>query len=99
MLEDAAEGRGTAFRTPGLATRDGLLGCALRSVVLRGTRRRGRRLCFHTDRRSRKVADMAADPRVALLFYDGPSAVQLRVAARATVHGEDALARAAWAVS
>lgn len=97
LLEAAAEGRGHGFRTPGLATRDAALGSALRSVVLRGARRQGRRLRFYSDRRSRKVAEIAAESRVALLFYDGPAGVQVRVNALARVHGEAALARAAWA--
>jgi hypothetical protein len=68
----------------------------LRTVVLRGAEPSARALRFHTDRRSAKVPEIAADPRVSVHFYDARAKVQLRIAARATIHGTDAVAEAAW---
>jgi hypothetical protein len=42
------------------------------------------------------VAEIQAEPRIALHFYDRAAKLQLRVRAHAHVHAEDAVARAAW---
>ncbi len=69
LAEGARDGR-SPFRTPALATlgRDGAP--QLRTVVLRGFDPAARSLSIHTDRRSAKVAELAADPRAALHVYD-----------------------------
>jgi hypothetical protein len=96
LLDDGVTNAKAPFHLPAVATigRDGAP--RVRTVVLRASARAGPWLQFHTDRRSPKVAEIAADPRVALHFYDRAAKVQLRVRARAVVHGEDAVARAAW---
>jgi pyridoxamine 5'-phosphate oxidase len=96
LLEAGAQGRGTAFHAPTLATlgRDGRP--RLRTVVLRGVDAAARRLRVHCDRRSDKVAEIRADPRVALHVYDAQAKVQVRVEGRADVHAHDAAAEAAW---
>lgn len=70
-----------------------------RTVVLRGVDAAGRGIRFHADVRSPKVRAIRADPRVALHWYDPTARVQVRIAARATVHHDDAVAAAAWAAA
>jgi hypothetical protein len=43
-----------------------------------------------------KARGMAQDPRVMMHFYDAALHVQMRVAGRATLHLDDAVADAAW---
>jgi hypothetical protein len=69
----------------------------LRTVVLRGVDVSARTIRFHTDARSPKVEDIAADPRVALHLYDKGTKIQLRLTGTARVHREGAVADAAWA--
>jgi pyridoxine/pyridoxamine 5'-phosphate oxidase len=71
----------------------------VRTVVLRGVEPTERRLRFHTDLRSDKVAELRAEGRVALHAYDAKSKIQLRIDGIATVHTDDAVADAAWAGS
>jgi len=93
-----ADRRG-AFRTPTLATRalDG--GPSLRTVVLRGFDAASRVLSIHTDRRSAKAAEIAADGRAVLHGYDAVAQLQLRLAGKAVLHVEGAIVAAAWAAS
>ena len=50
-----------------------------RSVILRQAKTDERLLLFYTDARTRKLRDLAACPRVALLMWDGPHRRQLRL--------------------
>ena len=96
LLDDGVTNAKAAFHLPAVATigRDG--DPRVRTVVLRASDPKVPWLQFHTDRRSPKVAEIEADPRVALHFYDRAAKVQLRVRARAVVHAQDEVARAAW---
>lgn len=109
LVETLAEafrliGRGVAdrrhgFHTPTLAT-IGLDGAPeARTVVLRGFDTATRSLRVHTDSRSAKAAELLAEPRCALHLYDAGTQVQLRIAARASLHATDAVADRAWADS
>ncbi len=69
----------------------------LRTVVLRAAEPEARRIRFHTDARSHKVAELDADPRIALHAYNPFVKIQLRLWGTATVHRDDELAAAAWA--
>jgi pyridoxamine 5'-phosphate oxidase len=71
----------------------------LRIMVLRLIDRERRLAQLHTDRRSAKLAHLAHEPRVSLLFYDADDRVQLRLRGTATVHHDDSVAEAAWAHS
>jgi pyridoxamine 5'-phosphate oxidase len=88
--------RRSPFHHPAAATvgRDGR--AQVRTVILRGCDVAARTLRFHTDARSGKAAEIAADPRVGLHFYDPGAKIQLRLSGRATLHRDDALADAAW---
>jgi hypothetical protein len=97
LLVRGVRDRRSALHVATLASagRDGFP--AARSVVLRAVDPAGRVLRFHTDRRSAKYAEMDADPRVAILFYDPRARLQFRFQALATLHHGDDVARGAWA--
>jgi hypothetical protein len=98
-LARGAADRRSEFHTVQLATL-GLDGAPrLRTVVLRGVEREARRLRAHTDRRSGKAAELAAEPRVALHAYDSRAKIQLRLRGRARLHVDDDAAAAAWAAT
>jgi pyridoxamine 5'-phosphate oxidase len=88
--------RRSPFHTPSVGTigRDGRP--RLRTVVLRGVEPATARLRFHTDARAGKVAELAADPRIALHVYDAPGKLQIRIEGSAVVHREGALAEQSW---
>jgi hypothetical protein len=95
-LRRGARDRRSPFHTPVLVT-IGLDGSpAARTVVLRGFEPAARVVVVHTDLRSRKIAEVTANPRVALIFYDGKSGIQVRIDAKASVHAGDEVARKAW---
>lgn len=95
-LASSAVDRHHGFHVPVLATVGVDATPQARSVVLRHVGVETRELRCHTDRRSPKVAEIAANPSVAWLFYDAPRKLQLRIAATASVHAEGAVADAAW---
>jgi len=68
----------------------------VRTVALREVSRADRRVAFHTDRRSPKVAEIAAQPRVALHVYSQSTLVQIRMEASARLHLDDEVADAVW---
>jgi hypothetical protein len=70
-----------------------------RVVILRACRPAIRELRFHTDRRSAKFAELAADPRIALTGYDHGAKIQIRAEGRAVLHTDGEIADAAWAGS
>jgi pyridoxine/pyridoxamine 5'-phosphate oxidase len=93
-------GRGKADRkSPWHTTVVGTADGDLRVMVLRAVDRAAGALRFHTDARSPKVAALAADPRVSLLFYDAGAKLQLRCRGIGVVGTSDAATDAAWAAS
>ncbi|MGY6552568.1 MAG: pyridoxamine 5'-phosphate oxidase family protein [Erythrobacter sp.] len=54
-------------------------------------------LRFHTDARSPKVAEIAADPRIAVLFYDKSAKIQIRARGTARIETSGPVADQAWA--
>lgn len=71
----------------------------VRTIVLRRADRAVRRLAFYTDKRSPKVAELTADPRVSLIGYDMEAGVQVRIDGLAELYGDDEGADAAWAAT
>lgn len=69
---------------------------AARTVVLRAVDAAARTLRFHTDRRSPKLAALAADPRMAIHFYDPRARLQFRFRAIAALHVGDETTQAVW---
>lgn len=69
----------------------------VRTVVLRAANQQDRTIRFHTDCRSAKVTELAADPRMEIHAYDPGQNMQIRLSGNAMVHAEpDPLALAAW---
>ena len=68
----------------------------VRTVVLRHTDAAARRVRFHTDVRSAKIAEFAVNSAVQVLAYDPGRKIQLRLSGRALVHHAGDYARAAW---
>jgi hypothetical protein len=71
----------------------------VRTVVLRGVEAAAGRLRVHTDRRSAKWAEIAAEPRVELHAYDARAKLQVRLRGRVLPQAEGPLADAAWTAS
>ena len=67
-----------------------------RVLALRAVDPAARRFEFHTDARSDKLREVAAEARVALLFFDRDAAVQARFDGTCDVHHADPVAAAAW---
>lgn len=75
----------------------GVLGLPrIRTVILRAADSTEGALRFHTDVRSEKCRDLAANPHIAFVFYDEPSRTQVRVEGIANLHSDDQLADASW---
>jgi pyridoxamine 5'-phosphate oxidase len=70
-----------------------------RVMVLREFDREAALLRFHTDYRSPKVAAIAADPRMAALFYDKSAKIQIRALGKGRVEWTGQVADQAWAAS
>jgi len=68
-----------------------------RTVVIRAVDESARTLAFHTDRRSPKVKELHADPRVTVIGYDMEAGQQVRIQGAARLHIGDSEAMAAWA--
>lgn len=99
LLARGVADRRCALHTVQLAT-IGLDGAPrLRTVVLRGVDAQAGVLRIHTDARSAKIAELAADPRAALHGYDARAKVQIRIDGRMASHADDAVADAAWAAT
>jgi pyridoxamine 5'-phosphate oxidase len=96
-LAEGVENRRSPFHTPTLATVDAVGRPRLRTVVLRAAETEAGALRFHCDRRSDKAREIAQSGLAALHVYDGRAKLQLRSEGRARLHGDDAVADAAWA--
>jgi hypothetical protein len=94
-LARGAADRRSGFHTVQLATvaEDG---AHVRTVVLRGVDRAARSIRLHTDARSPKAAQIAADPRIEVCAYDPRAKIQIRLRGAARVEAETPAADAAW---
>ena len=97
-LGDAAGRAAPAFHLPTLAT------CAAggpraRVVVLRHADGAAGTLGCHADARSPKVAELAADPRAAWLFYDRDAKLQVRATGKTEILAGGPEFEAAWAAT
>ena len=95
MLERGANDRKAAFHTPSVATIRADGRPSIRTVVLRGCDVANRHVRFHTDTRSGKIAELQANPKAAMHFYDAGAKLQLRLSVHLELlDGEDYAA--AW---
>ncbi|MCS3903469.1 hypothetical protein J2T55_001490 [Methylohalomonas lacus] len=97
QLARAVADRRHGFRVIQLATTAADGTPRVRSVVLRAVT--AGQLQFHTDSRSAKLTEIAAQPRVALHAYDARDKLQLRLLGSASRHDQDDRRAAAWAAT
>lgn len=91
----APRDRKAPMHTPVIVTGD----VDARVMVLRAFDPAAWRLRLHTDARAPKAQVIAADPRVAVLFYDKGAKVQIRARGEAGIVREGAAVDAAWTAS
>lgn len=97
MLVRASRDRKAAWRTPVLATVGADGAPRARVLVLRRVDPVAGRVWLHSDRRSAKVGELAAEPRMALTFYDARKALQLRLEGAAALVADAVAVADAWA--
>ena len=98
MVGRGVQDRRSAFHTPVLATQSPD-GPQARVLVLRAADAQARTLTFHTDTRSAKLPELAADRRGALTFYDAARKAQVRINGTISVHAGDELSHQRWAAA
>lgn len=91
----APRDRKAPMHTPVVVTGD----VDARVMVLRAFDASAWTLRLHTDARAPKAQVLAADPRVAVLFYDKGAKIQIRARGAGAILGEGAEVDAAWAAS
>ncbi|QDH35377.1 pyridoxamine 5'-phosphate oxidase family protein [Porphyrobacter sp. YT40] len=91
----APRDRKSPMHTPVIVTGD----VDARVMVLRAFDAADWRLRLHTDTRAPKARVIAADPRVAVLFYDKGAKVQIRARGEGEIVRAGAEVDAAWAAS
>ncbi|MET4131560.1 pyridoxamine 5'-phosphate oxidase [Porphyrobacter sp. MBR-155] len=91
----AARDRKSPMQTPVIVTGD----VDARVMVLRAFDRESGRLRLHTDARSPKAQVIAADPRVAVLFYDRDAKIQIRARGTGQIITTGPQLDSAWATS
>ena len=96
-LQRATTDRHHEWRTPVLATVGADHAPQARTVVLRQVDTPVSALQIFTDRRSPKVAELAASPHATLVFWSTRLSWQLRVRTRAAVQHSGPEVNAAWA--
>lgn len=91
LLVRGAADRRSPMHTISIATVDAQGLPRVRTVVLRAADPGHWRIRFHTDARSRKIAELARQPQVAVLAYHPQAKIQLRLTGLARVlAGDDA---------
>ncbi|NBC31988.1 MAG: pyridoxamine 5'-phosphate oxidase [Alphaproteobacteria bacterium] len=95
-LEAGVRERHSLFHTPNVAILGGDGTPGIRTVVLRAADRTARQVHFHTDRRSSKLPDLRAHPRIGLHAYDPDTKIQLRLACLTEIDESGHAAEHAW---
>ncbi|MEO1221031.1 MAG: pyridoxamine 5'-phosphate oxidase family protein [Pseudomonadota bacterium] len=91
-LVRAAKDRRSPMHVPAVVTSD----VDARGMVLREFNSSDWFLRFHTDTRAPKVTAIEADPRMAVLFYDKGSKIQIRVKGKGRILRDDPITQTAW---
>jgi pyridoxamine 5'-phosphate oxidase len=91
--------RRSPFHTPVVVTVDSAGDPQARVMVLRKADAATQTLRFHTDRRSHKVAELAARRAMTVLGYDPAAKIQLRLRGTGQIVTEGPAVDAAWAGS
>lgn len=88
----AAKDRRSPMHVPAVVTSD----VDARGMVLREFNSDAWTLRFHTDTRAPKVAAIEADPRMAVLFYDKGTKIQIRAKGTGRILRDDPVTNVAW---
>ena len=96
-LTNAATDGASKFRHAQLATIGAQGWPQSRTIILRHADTQRREVGFHTDRRSTKAAELAANNSVAVVAYDRPRGLQLRLWGQAELYFDDSRAEQTWA--
>lgn len=91
----AARDRKSPMHTPVIVSAD----VDARVMVLRAFDAQSWTLRLHTDARAPKAQAIAADPRMAAVFYDKGAKIQIRVRGTGRIEATGPIADAAWAAS
>lgn len=91
----APRDRNSPMHTPTIVTGD----VDARVMVLRGFDSKLGTMRLHTDARSPKAQVIAADPRVAALFYDSSAKIQIRARGTGQILTSGPLVDSAWGAS
>ncbi|MCK6604101.1 MAG: pyridoxamine 5'-phosphate oxidase family protein [Ignavibacteriaceae bacterium] len=97
-LAEGVTNRRHPFHTPVISTINGDKP-ELRTVVLRDFNKDLMEILIHSDYRTGKVSQLKLNPNTSFLFYDGNSAVQVRVRGISFVHYTDDTAFERWQIS
>ncbi|WP_448578751.1 pyridoxamine 5'-phosphate oxidase family protein [Thermaurantiacus sp.] len=98
-LVRASRDRRSPWHTPVVATIGADGAPRARVMVLRACDPAAFRLRLHTDARTAKVEELAAEPRLSLVFYDAAAKLQLRLEGRGRIETRGDAADAAWAAT
>jgi pyridoxamine 5'-phosphate oxidase len=96
-LANATTDGASEFRHAQLATIGAQGWPQSRTIILRHADNMRREVGFHTDRRSTKAAELAINTSVAVVAYDRPRGLQLRLWGQAELHTENPQAEQVWA--
>lgn len=95
-LESATTQRGSPFAIVQAAT-IGLDGSPMvRTVVLRNVSRQHNSVCFHSDLRAAKIAELRRDSRISLVGYDRGKGVQIRMTGTAHLITDGPVKESLW---
>jgi pyridoxamine 5'-phosphate oxidase len=96
MIAKGAASRRSSFHTPVVATLNKDGSPSQRIMVLRALDWENRRVRFHTDARSHKVAELHFGDSASIIFYDPGIKIQLRLSGRAWTEESNEHVNAAW---
>jgi pyridoxamine 5'-phosphate oxidase len=96
LLSGAKKPRHSPFHTPIVATTDKNGEPQARVMVLRSADIQTRQLRFHTDKRSSKVDELAANNAITVLGYDPVMKIQLRMRGLGRIESNSPTADLAW---
>jgi pyridoxamine 5'-phosphate oxidase len=99
LLETGATNRRSPAHTAVVATLGADGEPSQRVMILRHVDMQVRKLRFHTDSRSTKVASLERSSAASVLVYDPDTKIQLRLRGRACIETDSAEVEAAWEAS
>jgi hypothetical protein len=99
LLETGATNRHSPAHTAVVATLGTDGAPSQRVMILRHVDMQGRKLRFHTDSRSSKVASLDRGSAASVLVYDPDTKIQLRLSGQAWIETDSAEVDAAWEAS